>query len=411
VTAPGRPEGPLLVHGTGKELVPPDWPPLEDAEAQAVLAACFGRDAAAARVAWRSPRPLSAAGLVEVAGRLVFLKRHHLRVRTPRQLLAEHALARHLAGRAQAAHLPIGVPAVLAPPLRRGPWAYEVHAQARGFDLYRDEPSWSPFHSLGHAWAAGAALARFHLATAGFGAPERPFGVLVGSCALVRVPEPLPVLAAWARQRPGLARALAPYPWEDDFERHVLPAARLAAAALAPLEPAWAHCDWHPSNLTWASEAPGAQVVQVIDLGLANRTYAAHDLATAIERSAVPWLDLSPGPAPGAATGPAPGPRTGLGTSPAVEADLDVVDALVDGYESVRPLAPAEHQALVAVLPVAHVEYALSELEYYADVVGSAANADAAYHTYLLGHLAWFAGPDGQVLLAHLHRRAARPSR
>jgi hypothetical protein len=59
------------------------------------------------------------------------------------------------------------------------------------------------------------------------------------------------------------------------------------------------------------------------------------------------------------------------------------------------------------VFPVVHVEYALSEVEYFADVVSSPANADLAYDGYLLGHAAWFATPDGAAVLDHLRRRAA----
>ncbi len=87
-----------------------------------------------------------------------------------------------------------------------------------------------------------------------------------------------------------------------------------------------------------------------MDLGLANRTFAAHDLAVAIERSAVAWLDL-------ADTGRA-------------DADIPAVDALLDGYDAVRPLTQAELEALPRLLPVIHVEYALSEVEYFASVVG-----------------------------------------
>ena len=53
-----------------------------------------------------------------------------------------------------------------------------------------------------------------------------------------------------------------------------------------------------------------------------------------------------------------------------------------------------------------HVEYALSEVEYFAHVVSSAANADLAYDGYLLGHAAWFGTPDGATVLDHLRRRA-----
>ena len=54
--------------------------------------------------------------------------------------------------------------------------------------------------------------------------------------------------------------------------------------------------------------------------------------------------------------------------------------------------------------PVVQLEYALSEIEYFADITGSAENADLAYDSYLLGHTSWFEGPQGSALLDHLMR-------
>ena len=54
----------------------------------------------------------------------------------------------------------------------------------------------------------------------------------------------------------------------------------------------WAHNDWHVSNLLW--DADGA-VATVLDFGLASPTSALFDLATAIERNAVAWLELERG--------------------------------------------------------------------------------------------------------------------
>jgi len=150
----------------------------------------------------------------------------------------------------------------------------------------------------------------------------------------------------------------------------------------------WGHGDWHPSNLTWDSASPGAGVAAVIDLGLANRTFAAHDLAVAIERSAVPWLDL-------AEHGQA-------------QPDIPAARALLDGYLGARRLSDAELAALPLLLPVVHTEYALSEVEYFASVVRSPGNADLAYHTYLIGHARWFGTPEGRALVSHLQRRADR---
>ena len=51
-----------------------------------------------------------------------------------------------------------------------------------------------------------------------------------------------------------------------------------------------------------------------------------------------------------------------------------------------------------------HVEYALSEVEYFHAVVRSPANAALAYEGYLLGHLEWFAGAAGARLVAEVAR-------
>jgi Ser/Thr protein kinase RdoA (MazF antagonist) len=360
-------------------------------EVSAVLAH-YGRPGAVA-VRWRSPRPMSAAALVRSEGGEVFVKRHHTSVRTAGQLAAEHALAAHLDAQG------VAVPAVLrtvkgdggksgASTVRSGDYVYEVHAPADGVDLYRDAVSWSPFTSPRHAHAAGAALARFHRASASFGLPERPPAVLTSSCAVVTAADPLAQVARLASRRPGLASYLDRRPWRDQLARYHLPAIRALAPFLPHLERLWGHGDFHPSNLTWTSAAPDADVATVIDLGLANRTFAAHDLAVAIERSAVAWLDLA--------------------ESGRASVDIPAVDALLDGYQEVRPLTGPELAAVAALLPVVHLEYALSEVEYFASVVRSPGNADLAYHTYLIGHTRWFGTPEGSALLRHLRQRAAR---
>ncbi len=405
-------EAGFLAHGMGKALVEPDWPPLTDAEVSMLLAR-YGRPGAAV-VSWPSPRPMSAAALVrcgggrsagagaergggessargrdkQSGGEEVFVKRHHIGVRTAGQLAAEHALAAHLRA------LGVAVPAVLRLPdggttVRSGDYVYEVHARAEGIDLYRDVLSWSPFTGVGHARAAGAALARFHRASASFGLPERPPGVLTNSCAVITAADPLAEVAALAARRPGLASYLGRRRWREDLARYHLPAIGRLAPLLPDLGRLWGHGDFHPSNLTWDAPSPDADVVAVIDLGLANRTFAAHDLAVAIERSAVAWLDLA---------------ETGQAV-----ADIPAVDALLAGYQAVRPLTQTEVLAVAWLLPVVHLEYALSEVEYFASVVHSPSNADLAYDTYLVGHTRWFAGPDGSALLSHLARSGHGP--
>ena len=77
MTGPGPTAG--LVHGMGKELVEPDWAPLTAGEVSAVLARYDLPAGHAATpgtgtvVAWSSPRPMSAAGLVHHGTGTVFV--------------------------------------------------------------------------------------------------------------------------------------------------------------------------------------------------------------------------------------------------------------------------------------------------------------------------------------------------
>jgi Ser/Thr protein kinase RdoA (MazF antagonist) len=387
--------GPHVVHGMGRELAEPDWPPLTDDELRGVLGRAgdpggLGRQPV---VTWRSPRPMSAAALVRHGEATVFVKRHHLSVRTPAQLAAEHAFACHLRMRGQPVPTVLrltkghGVQSVL----RRGDFCYEAHQVADGVDLYRDTVSWSPYASLGHAYAAGVALARLHLAAADFGLPARPAGVLMNSCQVISAADPLAATNWLVAARPALVAYLAGRSWPADFAACLAPLIRDVAPLLAALPPQWGHGDWHPSNLTWTSAAPDARVAGIFDFGLANRTYPVHDLALALERAAVSWLDL---------------PETGTAT-----ADLAVAAVILDGYQTIRPLSDAEAVALPRLLPVVHLEYALSEADYFTGVAVSPANADLAYE-YLIGHARWFGQPSGATLLGFLaeHLRTYRPS-
>jgi Ser/Thr protein kinase RdoA (MazF antagonist) len=207
------------------------------------------------------------------------------------------------------------------------------------------------------------------------------------SCEVITAPDPIDRVRRLLSDRPGLARYMDGRRWEDDLAQYHLPIITRVAPILRGLTPQWGHGDWHPSNLTWTSSGQDAAVAAVFDLGLANRTSAVHDLATALERSTVSWLQL-------AETGQA-------------QADLDAVAALLDGYQKTRPLSDREWAALAQLLPVVHVEFALSEIEYFSNVVRSASNADLSYDTYLIGHTQWFESPDGSELV-DLLRRVAR---
>jgi Ser/Thr protein kinase RdoA (MazF antagonist) len=371
---------PILAHGLGHDLVPPDWPPLTLGEVDAVLRHYPGIDGATG-LEWHSPRPFSAASIVTSPAGPLFVKRHHRKIRTVAALAEEHGFMAHLAARG------IPVAEVLttetgASALAAGDWVYEVHQIGTGADLYRDALSWSPFQSPAHAAAAGRALADLHKAAADYHAPARQPGILVSSFGILTGPDPLTGLGAYVAARPGLAAYLAARDWRTEIAAAIAPFHRDLVPRLDQLPPLWTHNDWHGSNLLWG---PTDGVTGILDFGLADRTAALHDLATAIERNAVAWLDL----------------ETGRGDL----VDWAGLDSLLAGYESVTTLGPDARAALPALLPIVHLEFALTEIDYFFTVLDSAEKADLAYDSYLLGHTEWFHGREGRALLDHLNPR------
>lgn len=371
---------PRTAHGLGLEPVAADWPALRDSDVERLLLE-YPDLGALHSLHWHSPRPFSAAGLITTGTGTLFVKRHHVKVREAAWLEEEHRLIAHLHAQ--------GAPVAAVVPNRHGrtatsqdEWTYEIHRVAAGVDLYRDALSWTPFQSHQHAYAAGQALAKLHLAAAGYDAPRREATVLLVNARLIEQKDPLAAIAAAAQADSALADYLSDKDWRAPLTDLLLP----YHAALLPLlkaqPPLWTHNDWHASNLLWSSDKADAHVVSVLDFGLADRTFALFDLANALERNTVPWLDLDTG-----------------GSAPA---DLHAIDALLAGYHSVKPLSRDDLRTLAALLPLVHIDFAVSEIAYFQGVVGSTSSADVAYHAYLIGHLHWFNGVEGQRLLSHL---------
>jgi Ser/Thr protein kinase RdoA (MazF antagonist) len=382
----------ILVHGRGRYQAPPEWTPLTDEEVGTLLASYLPSadfQLSPVKISWHSPRPQSSAALVATGSGTLFVKRHHQSVRSANDLRVEHAFGEHLNSEGQ--HVPRAVAALDgATTVEQGEYVYEVHELLAGTDLYRDAISWSPFKSPAHARSAGSALARFHLAARRFLLPPRLPGVLTNSSALVAASNPMVALRHLMNLRPELLRAPVAHALPEDFERYHLDLVNNVSPFLAVLEPQWGHGDWHPSNLAWSSGDADASVVGLFDLGLANRTFAMHDLALAIERSTIDWLDLA-----------------GRGE---VRVGFDALDALLDGYVEVTALRAYEEQALIGLLPVVHIEHALSEVEYYSGVVGNLENAELVYDGYFVGHTKWFREGAGGALLDHLRARFATSS-
>jgi Ser/Thr protein kinase RdoA (MazF antagonist) len=364
----------------------PDWPFLALDEVDRVLRG-FPQAGGAERILSFSPRPFSAASIVETPRGKVFVKRHHAAIRDRAGLHEEHAFLRHL--RRHGAPVPM----VLADErgetaISVGEWTYEVHEAAAGVDLYERAQSWTPFLHAGHARAAGAALARLHRAAEGYDAPARSTRMLVTSFRIFAADDPWPRFEEYLGAHPATAAYLGARDWRRQCGQVLTPFHERLKPWLRYARPLWTHNDLHASNLLWSGAEPDAQATAIIDFGLSDRTTGAHDIATAIERNGIEWLEL-------------------LGGKHDI-VHLDQIDALLAGYESERRLAQEEARLVARLLPLVHVEFALAETEYFLSVLQSEKSAALAYEGYLLAHAEWFASDEGGELLDHLEAWADR---
>jgi Ser/Thr protein kinase RdoA (MazF antagonist) len=379
----------VKAHGMDGTLVEPDWAPLAMGEVRALLGQ-FPECGGSLEILSVSPRPFSAASVVATAGGRVFIKRHHRSVRDREGLLEEHRFLAHLYARGAK------VPRVLCAAsgetaIESGEWTYEVHEAPEAIDLYRDALSWTPFQTSAHARSAGQALARLHRAADGFDAPRRKPRPLVASFTIFAAENPDAALQRYWAARPALTMNAA-------VSEHAEAALALLApfhAELRPLLPAltplWTHNDLHASNLLWSDARRNAQAAAIIDFGLSDETNAIHDLAHAIERNIVEWLVLGEDSA----------------RSEHVPLHLDHLRALLDGYESVRPLSGEEAAALAPMAALCHAEFALSEADYFLGVLHSEEKARMAYEHWLVDHARWFRGGGGERLLDALRQWVA----
>jgi Ser/Thr protein kinase RdoA (MazF antagonist) len=311
--------------------------------------------------------------LFEAAGETYFAKGYDPAVWDDATLAAEHGIVRRLVA--------AGYPTPRLHENRFGEtvtWhaglPYAITDRARGEDRYGDAPVFAPYGHPEEAASAGAMLARFHRVfdEVPLLAP-RPVRGLTARFALLKAPS---VEAGWA----GLlaeAPVLGGF-WGDRPELPML-RARLEVqhAALAPLWPSWPrgviHGDFIKRNLFWSGHA----VSDVVDFDLWNVGDWVYDLALALLPTGFDW------------------PRLFAGEGAVNGRDMQ---AFLAGYESVRPLEPAERAALPTLMEAARFEFYASAI---AAALAKEDHAQAERFWALLVQVnAWFAAhPDWPAAL------------
>ena len=375
-----------ITHSFDGSLVEPDWAPLTLAEVRDLLQQ-FPALGEPIEILSTSPRPFSAASVVRTGNRNVFIKRHHRAVRDREGLLEEHRFLAHLL--AHGAPVPrVFENSSEETATERDEWTYEVHETPLGVDLYGDAISWTPFRSVAHAHSAGQQLARLHLSSESFDAPQRKPRSLMASFTIFAAQDADEALYRYLATRPHLAESETVRNCCNEALELLSPFHGELRPLLPELKPLWTHNDLHASNLLWSDSGDDANATAIIDFGLADRTNAVHDLAHASERNIVEWLTFVQDTAH---------PEN-------IPVHLDDLEALLSGYESVRPLSDVEAAALAPMTALCHAEFALSEADYFLGVLHSEEKARMAYDGWLVGHARWFREASGRKLLGAIRR-------
>lgn len=294
-----------------------------------------------------------------------FAKRYDPVARPAAAIAAEHALIDRLVG--------MGFP---TPRLHRNDrqdgatWLaeapYALSDLAQGEARYAGSAVFAPYGSPAEAKAAGAMMARFHLAL--IGAPDRPVPQGLGLSVATR---------AWAAERleEGLFTSLAlDYPklpalmgqraaWHDTFHRF---AKRHPAihAAWPQLPAGLLHGDWIKRNLFWE----GQEVSCVVDFDLFTEGPFVYDLALALLPTGFAWPELLEGKHE--------------------QLRLEDMRAFLAGYHEVRPLTPLERELLPSLMEGCRLEFYLRAI----GVAGVRELEDMAelFWGLLSGTIQWF---------------------
>lgn len=344
------------------------WPDLTESELSEWLSH-FPMAGSFQRVIKPGGRPLASSAVVETTNGVFFVKRRPKSSRTHAGLKAEHAFISHLRESA------IATPNVLTTQAGQSflelPDAWiEAQESAAGEDLYAGRHTWQPFLNPSHGVALGRMLRQLHTASGSFQAPNvedlgAPSGLFVMAERSLRAIGERPLLRPFLERRPC---------WLEELQV-VAPFAEQVGRWLQKAPRVWCHGDPQANNCFWANDG----VASVIDFHLSAPNPPLYDLAVALDRNCLLWLDIL------------------AGNDEAV--DWSSIEALLMGY---GPMGEEDANILPDLLAICQLDFSIELLEYYWHVEQSPLKATWCWEAYLIGHTAWHAGEAGQAVRSKL---------
>ena len=367
-------------HSEKLKVVKPVLEPMELDEIKKIVSDHYPEAGIPERKLGDGSRPYSASSLFQSCSGQYFLKKRNKAWRSRGDIFWKHSIIEHLCSK--------GFP---TPPLVLNGGGetltetcdhyYELFHRAEGEDIYHDYHSWMPFIESGHATSAGEALARFHLALEDYDKSGRPRpGTIIEKPMTARFdmafsPDLPAALACRIAESPVLSAFFDGKRGKADLLPLLLPFQQDMPACRDEIRPWITHGDWHANNLFFR----GGRVSSVIDFHLTDLSFRLYDLAVALDRNCIRWLDIQDG------------------RNDAVRFDL--IGLFLDGYNSVFPIDEDELKFLSILLPVHQLDLAVSNIEYYFGFEQNRARADWVYDVYLTGHLSFYQKSAGREII------------
>ena len=334
-----------------------------------------------------SQRPYSCGTLFKTDRGEFFVKKRPGAFRDKEDLEQEHSLIRHLLKKG------IKTPDVLSninsqTITARNSFLYELFENADGDDLYREYHSWMPFKSVNHAFNAGKALAGFHLALEDFSEDfgfwkEKKNKIMAARFDLAKSADMAGAIEEEISRRPSLKNFFNEKPWKKELAAAFYPYYQEVHSLLPGIEEWTTHGDWHANNLFFRDSC----ITSVIDFHLTERTFRMYDLAVAIDRNAILWLQILEGKKD--------------------RVRYDILEAILNGYNDTFPLKPLDKKILPSLLPIHQLDLAMSNMDYYLKVEKNRERAAWCYEIYILAHVRHFKSRWGKELLKLLEKKLA----
>ncbi|MCC5814014.1 MAG: phosphotransferase [Leptospira sp.] len=363
------------------------WPEIKSEELNSLMSA-YPALGGFKKITFQSSRPLSAGCLIETDQGNYFVKRNSPDIRSKVDWEYEHRLVDSLNQRStDPKDFDLNIPAICKN--KNGEtvhqltdsgkiWLYEVQTMAKGEDLYKSSHTWSPLLEIDHAKGIGIGLANLHHAIRGSGFMDSRQPTYQKANFEVFYTHDL---SAFLQDLVSNIHGFQTLSGSDKFIETTVSVYNsfiLDSKQQNSIPRMVTHSDPQASNFFWEEGKP----VSMIDFHLTNCNNYLYDLAVAVDRNCIYWLDL----------------LSGKEDSHSIAHSQSILNSYKNrsielGY------SPVGWELFSKALVLHRLEFALSLCDYYLNVENSPFKAQWCLDVYIQGHGEWFCSNSGKRFL------------